>query len=242
MRQWGIELDYAMMAKELKDILGLKNEPVAVTLIKKGMEMPEGYSVPDKPLRHCQAMMRAKHGEMLLVPGDSQACPASGSALGIIPLPEKVGSGEFHHNMGMYESKGAAKLTIDTRPALEQGSVIATAMAPLGKATLKPDVVVITALPEQVFWILPAAQTFAKGGRMEISMASVQASCVDTTIIPYQTGQVNISLGCFGCRKTTDIAPEEMLVGIPEVRLADTVSALVRMKEGPIAKSRVKAV
>ena len=91
----------------------------------------------------------------------------------------------------------------------------ATVIAPLSKATLKPDVVVITGTQEQVFWLLPAASTFSVGGRVTINMAAVQAACADSTVLPYLTGNVNISLGCFGCRKTTDIAPEEMLVGSP---------------------------
>ena len=51
---------------------------------------------------------------------------------------------------------------------------------------------------------------------------------------------MNISLGCFGCRKTTDIAPEEMLVGIPGSKLKDIVDAVEKMNEGPIPKSRAK--
>jgi uncharacterized protein (DUF169 family) len=51
---------------------------------------------------------------------------------------------------------------------------------------------------------------------------------------------VNISLGCFGCRKTTDIGPEEMLVGIPGSKMKEIVESVDKMKDGPIAKSRAK--
>jgi uncharacterized protein (DUF169 family) len=224
----------------LVEILGLKREPVAITLIKKGMSVPEGYMQPDKPVRHCQAIMRASRGEMLIVPADKQACPVGASALGLVPVPEKVASGEFHHTMGMYSSPEAAKNTLDKRPTLETGSVEAIAVAPLSKAKLKPDVVEITGMPEQVFWLLPAATTFSMGGRVTVEMAAVQASCADSTVLPYLTGNVNISLGCFGCRKTTDIAPEEMLVGIPGKKLPEIVAAVDKMKEGPIPKSRAK--
>jgi uncharacterized protein (DUF169 family) len=91
-----------------------------------------------------------------------------------------------------------------------------------------------------VFWLLPSASTFSVGGRVTVDMASVQASCADATVVPYLTGNVNISLGCFGCRKTTDIAPEEMLVGIPGTRLREIVDAVEKMKGGPIPKSRAR--
>jgi uncharacterized protein (DUF169 family) len=227
-------------SKKLVEALGLKYEPVAITLIKKGGTPPQGYYAPDTPIRHCQAIMRARKGELLLVHADKQACPVGASSLGLSPVPEKVASGEFHHNMGMYSSQEAAKATISKRPSLEAGSVDATAVAPLSKAKLKPDVVVITGTPEQVFWLLPAASTFSVGGRVTVEMASVQAACADSTVMPYLTGNVNISLGCFGCRKTTDIGPDEMLVGIPGTKLDEIVAAVDKMKAGPIPKSRAK--
>jgi uncharacterized protein (DUF169 family) len=227
-------------SKKLVEILGLKKEPVAITLIKKGMTAPEGYAEPETPIRHCQAIMRARKGEMLLVHSDKQACPVGASSLGLSAAPEKVKSGEFHYNMGMYGSQEAARKTIESRPSLETGSVEAIALAPLSKAKMKPDVVVVTGTPEQVFWLIPAASTFSVGGRVTVEMAAVQASCADSTVVPYLTGNVNISLGCFGCRKTTDIAPEEMLVGIPGTKLPEIVAAVDKMKEGPIPKSRAK--
>jgi uncharacterized protein (DUF169 family) len=44
----------------------------------------------------------------------------------------------------------------------------------------------------------------------------------------------------FGCRKTSDIAPEEMPVGIPKAKLGSIVAALEKMGAGPITKSRTK--
>jgi uncharacterized protein (DUF169 family) len=233
-------MDNVEMSKVFMESLGLQTEPVAITLIKKGKPLPAGYALPEKPIRHCQAIMRARKGEMLTIPADKQACPVGGSALGIVPLPEKVKAGEFHHSMGMYETTDAAAKTISVRPQLEPLSNEATALAPLSKATLEPDVVVIVGIPEQVYWLIPAASTFSMGGRVTVEMASVQATCADSTVVPIKTGNMNISLGCFGCRKTSDINPEEMLVGIPRVRLAETVKALKTMAQGPIPKSRQK--
>ncbi|KAF5031708.1 putative ArCR [anaerobic digester metagenome] len=72
-------------------------------------------------------------------------------------------------------------------------------------------------------------------------MAAVQASCVDATIIPIVKGKTNISLGCFGCRKTTDIMAEEMLVGIPFKNFENVVKAVKSLGAAAIPKSRAKA-
>jgi uncharacterized protein (DUF169 family) len=233
-------MNNAEMSKVFMESLGLQTEPVAITLIKKGKPLPAGYAVPDKPLRHCQAIMRARKGEMLAIPADKQACPVGASALGIVPIPDKVKSGEFHYNLGMYENLEAAAKTVSVRPHVESLSIEATALAPLSKATLEPDVVVVVGIPEQVYWIIPAASTYSIGGRITVESASFQATCADSTVVPINTGNINISLGCFGCRKATDIKPEEMLVGIPKKRLAEVIRALEKLAQGPIPKSRQK--
>jgi len=71
-----------------------------------------------------------------------------------------------------------------------------------------------------------------------LTTASFQASCVDTTIIPFLTGKVNISLGCLGCRKNSDILPEEMLVGIPWSQFENIVAVIEKMSKGAIPKAR----
>ena len=232
--------DYVKCSQILVDVLELKNEPVAVTLIKKGEPLPEGYSTPEKNIRHCQSIMRARKGEKLLLTGENHACLVGASALGIVPVPEKVRSGEFHFNIGMFEDVAAAKRMIDERPQLECGSVIATAVSPLSKAQIEPDVVVVTGTPEQMYWLLPVAATFSKGGKVTMESEPFQASCAYSTVYPYLTGSLNMSIGCFGCRKSTDLEPTEMLVGIPASKLESIVTAVQRIR--PVReKAKVKS-
>jgi len=241
---WGYFMDVlnklSVASDEMKRILELRYEPVAITLIKEGEALPSDYTVPETSIRHCGAIMKARTGEKLLIPTFKQACPVGASALGMVPTPPKVASGEFQHNMGMYKTPEAAKHTIDTRPFLPEGSIKAVALAPLSKATLVPDVIVVTALPEQAFWLLPATATFENGGRVTVDMGAVQATCADSTVIPYKFGRLSISLGCFGCRKTSGIAADEMLVGIPFKMFDQTMEALRALGANAIPKSRAK--
>lgn len=233
-------VDYAECSKKIVEILGLKSEPVAVKLLKKGEPLPTGYPEPEKSVRHCQSIMRARKGECLLVPASKHACPVGASALGLMPTPEKVTEGKFHYTLGMYGSEEAAKHTIKVRPTLEPESLGATLVCPLSKMKMEPDVIVVIGTPEQLYWLMPAAATYDEGGRVTISTASFQASCADSTIIPFTTGQPNISLGCYGCRKATDIAPEEMLMGFPASSLEKTVGILQKLNEKAIPSCRGK--
>lgn len=231
-------VDYADLSRKMVQILGLKNEPVGIKLIKKGEPVPEGYGQPEKPIRHCQSIMKARKGECVLMPVEKHACHVGASALGLVPTPEKVSSGHFHHALGMYADEEAAKNTIDSRPSLESGSLSATLVCPLSKVQDGIDVIVVIGTPEQLYWLMPAASTYNRGGRVAMQIASFQASCVDSTVIPYITGEPNLSLGCYGCRRTTDIAPEEMLLGIRADDLERLVNVLEKMQEKAIPYCR----
>jgi len=232
-------MDYTQLAEKLVKFLDLKYEPVAVKVIKKGEPIPEGYHEPEKNLRHCQSIMKARKGESFVIPAGKHACVVGASSLGLIPTPEKVVLGEFHHNLGMFDSVEAAAGMISKRPAFEPESRIATVVGPLKDAKVEPDVVILVDRPETIYWIIPAS-TYYKGGRVNFSSAAFQATCADTTILPSLTGEINVSLGCFGCRKATDIENDEMLIGIPFNKLEEIVNALEKLYEGPMPKARQK--
>lgn len=230
-------MDYAEISEKLVEYLDLKYEPVAVKVLKKGEAIPEGYSEPEKNIRHCQSIMRARKGESLVIPAAKHACVVGGSSLGLIPTPPKVTSGEFHANLKMFDNAEAAAEMIAKRPAFEPESRIATLVSPLKDAKFEPDVVILVDRPETVYWIIPAS-TYYGGGRVNFSSAAFQATCADSTIIPILTGEINLSLGCYGCRRSTDIEKDEMLMGIPFGRLESIVTALEKIHAGPMAKAR----
>ena len=215
----------AELSEKLIKILELRYEPVAVKLIKKGQKIPEGFTEPANNIRHCQSIMRARNGESFIMPAEKHACVVGASSLGLVPIPPKVKSGEFHTNLAMFECTDAAANMISERFELEEGSTIATVVGPLKDFEFEPDVVVLVDVPETLYWLIPAA-TFFEGGRQAFSTAAFQATCVDSTLIPLLTGKMNMSLGCFGCRRSTDIKNEEMIAGIPYVNLEKMVEAL----------------
>ncbi len=227
------------ISEQLVKILGLKYEPVAVKLIKEGGDLPEGFEEPEGNIRHCQSIMRARKGESFLLPAGKHACVVGASSLGMVPTPVKVTAGEFHKNLGMFDCADAAANMIMQRSELEEKSVIATVVGPLRQFEFEPDVIILVDLPETLYWLVPAA-TFFEGGRQAFSTAAFQATCVDSTIIPLLTGKMNMSLGCFGCRRSTDIRNEEMIAGIPYANIRKMLEALEKLYEGPMQKARAK--
>jgi uncharacterized protein (DUF169 family) len=183
--------------------------------------------------------MRARKGESFVIPANKHACMVGASSLGLVPLPPKVKEGEFHSNLGMFDCSDAAANMIDQRSAFEEESTIATVVGPLKDFKTEPDVVILVDLPETLYWLVPAA-TFFEGGRQAFSTAAFQATCVDSTIIPVISGKMNMSLGCYGCRRSTDIQNEEMIAGIPYQNLEKMIEALEKISDGPMQKARQK--
>ena len=218
-----------------KEILGLRYDPVAVRLIRENEEFPD-YEVPEKQMSHCQAVMSAKNGSAFNLPTNMQECKVGASALGMVETPEKVKSGEFHFGIGAHDTVEATAAMIAARsevPFKTKG----VAYAPLKKTKFEPDVVIFADIPERIYWFVPLF-TAEKGGRIQFSTAPFQAACVDDLAVPMATGTPNISLGCFGCRKRTEIKKDEMMLGVPWKLIPDMVKRLDRYKDGILTKAK----
>ena len=228
--------DNSVFADKFKTILKLRHEPVAVKLVKKDEEYPAGYDAPSEQMTHCQAVMGAKNGNSYKMPAAMQSCNVGASTLGMIPKPEKVISGEFHANIGIHESPDAAKAMIAAAvdvPFETQGEVV----CPLKDANFIPDVVVFVDIPERIYWF-EAFLTRKVGGRVTYTTAPFQCACEDVTAVPIVSGKPNISIGCFGCRKRTDMKADEMAIGVPYSLIAEMVSDLDIYKDGVFLKAK----
>ncbi len=72
------------------------------------------------------------------------------------------------------------------------------------------------------------------------STAVLQATCVDSTIIPFLERRLNYGLGCYGCRDATDIGPNETVVGFPAEFLPAIVEHLEYLNKRALPHSREK--
>ena len=161
-------------------------------MLKPGDPVPDGYDNIQK-LRYCQALMRAKHGRKVVLNAENITCPASASAFGFNPLPEKINTGEMLFSMGLFDNLGAAAKTIELMPRLSPGECASVLVAPLNLADFDPDVVVLEGKPEKLMWVA-LADIFYLGGRHDFQTGVFRATCIDATIVPYQTGRLNANL------------------------------------------------
>jgi len=128
-----------------------------------------------------------------------------------------------------------------TMPRLKPGAISAIAAGPLENLTLQPDIVIVEGLPEQIMWLC-LARTFDPGGRLNFSSSIFQCCCVDVTVVPYTTKEVNISPGCYGTRESTDVPLNHMFMGTPMPLLEQIVNGLKALSEKAMIRARGKGV
>jgi len=233
-------MENKILSQKMEEILGLDPSPIAVKIVKTEEPLPD-IKLPTQKSRYCQLLMLARKGQNLMLTAENIACPAAKAALGFAPLPEKISTGEMLCTLGLFTSKEAAAKTMSMMPRIKLGAAKAVIAGPLKDFPLEPDVVVIESAPEHIMW-LGLARNFKEGGRLNFSSSIFQAACVDVTVVPYLTGDINISPGCYGCRQSTDTPPEHMFMGIPAKRLPEIVESLETLSEKAMKAVREKGV
>jgi len=233
-------LENRILSQKMEEILGLDYSPIAVKIVKTEEPLPD-IKLPTQKSRYCQLLMLARKGQTLMLTAENIACPAAKAALGFAPLPEKISTGEMLCTLGLFTSKEAAAKTMIMTPRIKLGSTKAVVAGPLRDFPIVPDIIVVESVPEHVMWLC-LASNFKEGGRLNFSSSIFQCCCVDVTVVPYLTGDINISPGCYGCRQSTDTPPEHMFMGIPAKRMNEIVESLEALSEKAMKVVREKSV
>jgi len=233
--------DLRILADDMAQAIGLESAPVAVFLLAPDADMaPFAGWEPVERHRYCQALMKARSGERVILDADELACPAAAKAFGFKPLPPALQTGKGLVGFGIVAEPGSGAAMFQGMSCLEPGTVARLALCPLAEAPVQPDVVVVEGPPEQLMWLLLAEVNLRGGERLLGSTAVLQATCVDATIIPYLEQRLNFTMGCYGCREATDLQPAETVVGFPGGRLAQLVDSLAFLSEKAVPRSRAK--
>ena len=228
--------DNCKYAEVLKSVVKFAREPVAVRLIREGEGFPACCSYPENQMSHCQAVFAASRGACLNMRAADENCHVGSSALGMVATPDKVASGEFHAGVGMHDSAEAAAKMIADR-AVVPFKTIGEAVCPLKDADFVPDIVAVVDIPERIYWF-EALRLRNGGGRISYVTAPFQCACEDITAYPLMKGEPNISIGCFGCRKKTDMEADEMAIGFPYKFLDSWIPDLEIYRDGVLTKAK----
>lgn len=230
-------------AKEIKEKIGLNTYPVGVKFIFSGATGET--EIPNKATRlqghrYCQALMKARNGEHVVLDKEGISCPAAAAAFGWKDLPEGLKNGKGLVGFGITKEQNTGIEMFRGMTILKPGELKELYLFPLETADIEPDIVIIEDQVERLMWIALAYLNAKGGKRIESSTAILQATCVDATLIPYKEQKMNLSYGCYGCRDATDITPEETVLGFPFSDFNKINEYIHYLSQKAIANSRNK--
>ncbi|MGB7546044.1 MAG: DUF169 domain-containing protein, partial [Methanothrix sp.] len=142
------------MGAKMKGILGLSTSPVGVRFLTTKDTVDRAKVL----LRHryCQALMRARHGQNVVLDAEGISCPAAARAFGFRPLPESLRTGKGLVGFGIVSEEKVAEEMFEKMPHLEMESIQQIHLFPLEKAEQLPDLVVVEDEVEKLMWIILA--------------------------------------------------------------------------------------
>ncbi len=233
-----LHAEYAELQRSIMQSLGLRWQPVAVSLIDKDELLPD-VPMPPENLRFCQAMMAARRGASILMPPHRHSCPDGTSIFGMTGVPEKLATGEIYVLFHKVVNAEAAARMVAERPTLQPKSRRATYVAPLAKTVREPEVVVFTGTPEQMMW-LSMSMSYYTGHRHDFHASGFNSMCVEAVLLPLTNDEPNITFGCYGCRAATDIGEDMMFMGVPTHLLPMIAQGAAELAKKAIPDSRNK--
>ncbi|MCA1759432.1 MAG: DUF169 domain-containing protein, partial [Bacteroidales bacterium] len=121
-------------SEKIKQILGLNSSPVGVKFYFSENEIPE-QAERLKGYRYCQALMKARHGEKVILDAEGIACPAAAAAFGFKPLPGPLKNGKGLMGFGITDNEETGKTMFENMTTLPQGKLKALFLFPLETAT-----------------------------------------------------------------------------------------------------------
>jgi uncharacterized protein (DUF169 family) len=231
-------VEFRKLGAEMKDILGLKWSAVGVRLMSTEEEVSSAQMLTKH--RYCQAVMRARQGDSVLLKKEQLSCPAASSAFGFEELPKKLRSGKTLVGFGIVSDERVGEKMLLGVPKLRAGQIRHIHLFPLDLFDYKPDVVVVEDEVEKLMWIVLAYLHTRGGERVQASTVVLQAVCGDATVIPYLENRLNFSFGCYGCRDATNIGTNEAVLGFPASLLSSIVENLRNLAKRAIPASRSK--
>ncbi|MBN1190113.1 MAG: DUF169 domain-containing protein [Dehalococcoidales bacterium] len=214
--------EFNQYGEELERLLMLRTSPVAVKMLEKEEDIPEGAIRPRKDrgyhLAQCQAFAlsrRDKETVAMLI--EDHWCPAALMAYGMAERPESAGTVTHPYD------------------CFEYGKYVGIVTAPLKKAAFIPDVVIIYTNTAQLRGLLLSIKM---EDALMVNGHFYPPSCGHAVVSVMLTGQYRVVLPDPGEFQRALTGEDEMMFSVPGDKLERFVSDLKQGEEKEWAYTR----
>ena len=231
--------DYSVLKK-----LGLELPPVG---IKFSFFRPEGIPPLDKDARLslCEMLKLAQaENRSFYFSKDHEETCVGKVLLGMDEVAPFAESGQIGERLGVFEEARCNQHFYQHVPKFDKGVTNYVLFSPADMLTFEPDVLVISAEPEQAE-IVMRAMTYSTG-EMYKSLCTPVMGCAWLLIQPYKSAEVNFIVPALvhGLHGRQLYPPETLLIGIPYRWIPVILANLGRMPthlKGHISKAEYYA-
>jgi uncharacterized protein (DUF169 family) len=198
--------EFNKYGEELENLLGLQTSPIAIKMLEKEGDIPEGAIRPKRDrgyhLAQCQAFALSRRDRVTVAMlKEDNWCPGPVTAYGLVPKSDG--------------SDGRAAITFD---CFEYGKYIGILTAPLRKASFEPDAVIIYCDTVQLRIMLLSLKT---EDRPLIKSNFFPLSCSNAVVPVILNGEYWINLPDPGEYARALTIAGEMMFSVPREKIAE---------------------
>lgn len=223
--------DLRRYAEQIEKQLRIRTFPLAVKLLEKLEDIPEGAKRPKRDFGHCLSVCQAfsmsrREGIIVAMLKEDMWCfePVVGYGLSKPPKYFLDGYNRFPEDV---ETLEAGSNWARAFPRFKVGKYIGIASAPLKTANFDPDLALIYCNSTQLTQLLLGIAY--KDGHDVTSRLSGHAACVYSVVPAIVTGKCQVAVPCMGDRGRAMAQDDELIFTVPKEKLADLVVGLQRI-------------
>ena len=191
--------------------------PVAIKLVKKADEIPDGIQTIQSQLgvsmALCQGWGKVRfNGESVAMLKEDISCPIALFTLGLAEPTAEWKEGSLYLNWYTPHEK-AAKEFAGPMYRLPKGKYSGVIMAPIHACHFEPDMIILYCNPPGILRLVAAA-LMKSGGRFENSIFP-PGVCTEVIAPVMEQKKCRFGIPCFGDRKFEYTAKDELVFSVP---------------------------
>ncbi len=225
--------EYNDYGVEIEKLLFLRGAPMAVKMLEKEEDIPEGAVRPKRDrgyhLSQCQAFaLTRRNRETIAMLKEDNWCWAPLIAFGLVETPEMFLEGNIFYP-ALVSTLEASKKVSQHRAFFEYGKYIGIVSAPLSTAGFEPDVILIYSNTAQLRTMLMAIMY--QDGKMVTSEFNPLDSCIYSVVPVIQEGDYRITLPDPGDFQRALAPEDEIILSLPRDKVEELVMGLRHLEE-----------
>lgn len=219
-----------MMEQHKLSVFNKFNFEYAPVGVKFGLKKPDHIQPIKVKAAFCEMIKIAQEGQPFYAAKDDHECKAALIPLGLSEPDPIFDSGQVGPKLGVFEDARGNRNIYTQMYKVEKNTVRYMVYAPLDKLTFDPDLLIVTAKPNQAE-ILLRAMAYRTGKAWNAKGTTVMG-CVYLYMYPYLTGELNMMVtGLHHGMKARQLFPEGLLLlSIPYHVLPELTRNLEQME------------